>query len=259
MEHMVDMTLPSTRRAEPPRYFRAKVEVQRRIEQLGHGDTLQAERRLADQLGVSRTTLRKALAELSAEGVLRREHGSGTYVAPPKIVRVRQLTSLSEDFGVDGKTVASRVLSCDHVAADAETQAALELGRGARVYRVTRLRIVDDEPLAIEVANLRGPLRGLAARLDEQASLYEALRVHYSREIAFVEDTVETALASPDEAELLGVATGHPLLMVHRLGRDGAGTALEWTRSVYRGDRFKFVARATADRPAPGERPSVAH
>lgn len=243
---MVDTTLHGTRHAELPRYFRAKVEVQRRIEQLGHGDTLPAERRLADQLGVSRTTLRKALAELSAEGVLRREHGSGTYVAPPKVVRVRQLTSLSEDFGVDGKKVDSRVLSCDHILADAETQAALELSRGTRVYRVTRLRIVDDEPLAIEVAHLRGPLRGLAGRLEAQASLYEALRVHYSREIVAVEDTVETALASPDEAELLSVTTGHPLLMVHRLGRDGAGEALEWTRSVYRGDRFKFVARATA-------------
>ncbi len=248
MEHMVETALPSSRRTGLPRYFRAKVEVQRRIERLGHGDTLPAERRLADELGVSRTTLRKALAELSAEGVLRREHGSGTYVAPPKVVRVRQLTSLSEDFEEDGKKVASQVLSCDHLTADAETQAALELSRGARVYRVRRLRVVEDEPLAIEVAHLRGPLRGLEGRLQENASLYEALRVYYSREISEVEDTVETALASPDEAELLGVPTGHPLLMVHRLGRDADGVALEWTRSVYRGDRFKFVARATTSR-----------
>ncbi|KXP09497.1 GntR family transcriptional regulator [Tsukamurella pulmonis] len=239
------MSLPSPSQTEPPRYFRAKLELQRRIGDLGHGDTLPAERRLAEELGVSRTTLRKALAELSAEGVLRREHGSGTYVAPPKVVRVRQLTSLSEDFGVDGKAVQSRLLSCEHVTADAEAQAALELPRGARVYRVTRLRIVDDEPLAIEVAHLRGPLRGLAARLEEQASLYQVLREQYERAITAVEDTVETALAAPGEAELLGVTAGHPLLMVHRLGRDADGIALEWTRSVYRGDRFKFVARAS--------------
>ncbi|WP_461165686.1 GntR family transcriptional regulator [Tsukamurella serpentis] len=250
---MKDGTLPDTRGAEPPRYFRAKVEVQRRIEQLGLGDTLPAERRLAEELGVSRTTLRKALAELSAEGVLRREHGSGTYIAPPKVVKVRQLTSLSEDFGVDGKKVDSRVLSCERVPADGAIQTVLELGRGASVYRVARLRIVDDEPLAIEVAHLRGPLRGLVSRLSQEASLYRALRVHYGRENASVEDTVETAVASPDEADLLGIATGHPLLMVHRLGRDADGVAVEWTRSVYRGDRFKFVARATAParNPAP--------
>ncbi|MGX9294766.1 GntR family transcriptional regulator [Tsukamurella paurometabola] len=240
------MTLPRSSHAEPPRYFRAKLELQRRIGDLGHGDTLPAERRLAEDLGVSRTTLRKALAELSAEGVLRREHGSGTYVAPPKVVRVRQLTSLSEDFGVDGQAVRSDLLSCDHITADAETQTALELPRGARVYRVTRLRIVDDEPLAIEEAHLRGPLRGLAARLEEQSSLYRVLREQYGRCISAVEDTVETALASPSEAELLGVTAGHPLLMVHRLGRDADGLALEWTRSIYRGDRFKFVARATS-------------
>ena len=72
------------------------------------------------------------------------------------------------------------------------------------------------------------------------------LREQYGRPITAVEDTVETALTSPSEAELLGVTAGHPLLMVHRLGRDAEGLALEWTRSIYRGDRFKFVARATS-------------
>ncbi|CAM5446799.1 Transcriptional regulator, GntR family OS=Tsukamurella paurometabola (strain ATCC 8368 / DSM/ CCUG 35730 / CIP 100753 / JCM 10117 / KCTC 9821 / NBRC 16120/ NCIMB 702349 / NCTC 13040) OX=521096 GN=Tpau_2049 PE=4 SV=1 [Tsukamurella paurometabola] len=245
---MVETSTSVAPGAQLPRYFRAKVEVQRRIAQLGHGDTLPAERRLADELGVSRTTLRKALSELSAEGILRREHGSGTYVAPPKVVRVRQLTSLSEDIGVTGKSVESKVLACEHVPADAETQAALELARGTRVYRVTRLRIVDEEPLAIECAHLRGPLRGLADRLDSTASLYRTLREQYGRDIVAVEDTVETALASPHEAELLDIPNGHPLLMVHRLGRDAQGAPLEWTRSVYRGDRFKFVAHATAQR-----------
>lgn len=244
---MVETTTAPAAETGLPRYFRAKVEVQRRIAELGHGDTLPAERRLADELGVSRTTLRKALAELSAEGVLRREHGSGTYVAPPKVVRVRQLTSLSEDFGVTGKSVESRVLACEHIPADSDTQEVLELTRGSRVYRITRLRIVDDEPLAIEVAHLRGPLRGLADRMSTEPSLYETLRTHYGREIVAVEDTVETALASPYEADLLDIPTGHPLLMVHRLGRVADGSPLEWTRSVYRGDRFKFVARATTD------------
>ncbi len=239
------MTHPHAAATPPPRYFRAKLELQRRIDDLGHGDTLPAERRLAEQLGVSRTTLRKALAELSAEGVLRREHGSGTYVAPPTVVRVRQLTSLSEDADVDGRAIRSRVISCDHITADAETQAALELTRGTRVYRVTRLRILDDEPMAVETAHLRGPLRGLAARLEEQASLYRVLREQYQRSIAAVEDTVETALAAGADAELLGVAAGHPLLLVRRLARDGEGVAVEWTRSAYRGDRFTFVARAS--------------
>ncbi|MFC7752781.1 GntR family transcriptional regulator [Tsukamurella soli] len=208
------------------------------------GDSLPAERQLAEQLGVSRTTLRKALAELSAEGVLRREHGSGTYVAPPKVVRVRQLTSLTEDFGVNGMAVGSRVLSVDHIAADGETLQQLELRPGAKVYRVTRLRTLDDEPIAIEVAHLPGPLRGLGGRLHAGDSLYELLRVQYGREVAAVEDVVETALATPVEAELLEVPPGHPLLMIHRQGRDGAGVVIEWTRCVYRGDRFKFVARA---------------
>ncbi|MDF0529233.1 GntR family transcriptional regulator [Tsukamurella sp. 8F] len=241
---MQAMTVPGAEGAGLPRYFRAKLELQQRIGELAEGASLPAERQLAEQLGVSRTTLRKALAELSAEGVLRREHGSGTYVAPPKVVRVRQLTSSTEDFGVSGLTVGAEVLSSEHRLADADVRQHLELERGARVYRVMRLRTVDGEPLAVEIAHLRGPLRGFAERLQGGDSLYELLRTAYGREVAEVEDVVETALATPAEAELLRVTTGHPLLMIHRQGRDADGVAIEWTRCVYRGDRFKFVARA---------------
>lgn len=245
MRHMSEFRAPvGARGGVTPRYFRVKVQLQERLARLGPGDGLPAERALALALGVSRTTLRKALAELSAEGLLRREHGSGTYVAPPKLVQVRQLTSLTEDLGVDGLAVESTVLGCEEAEADADTQRELEVAPGALIHRVTRLRSVDGEPLAIEVAALRGVLPGLGERLRVDPSLYRVLRTGYGREIDAVRDTVETALATPDEARLLSVAIGHPMLMIHRQGRDGAGVALEWTRCVYRGDRFRFVATA---------------
>lgn len=232
-------------RGETPRYFQTKLRVQELIAGLRQGDSLPAERQLATQLGVARSTLRKALGELQAEGVLRRTHGSGTYVAPPKVVRVRQLTSFTDDFGASGSTVASTILAIERVKPEPDVAAGLELGAGDSVCRVTRLRLVDDEPLAIEVANLPGPLPGLRRRLGSTDSLYRLLRERYGREVVAVEDTVETALASPAEAELLDVPIGHPLLLVHRQGRDADGVAIEWTRSAYRGDRFRFVARAT--------------
>ena len=66
----------------------------------------------------------------------------------------------------------------------------------------------------------------------------------YGIELASVEDVVETALADPVEASLLGVDTGLPILLVHRTARAGSGRPVEWTRSVFRCDRFRFVARS---------------
>ncbi|MET0994393.1 MAG: GntR family transcriptional regulator [Mycobacterium sp.] len=228
----------------PPRYFQVKLALQKLIGELESGASLPPERELAEQLGTSRTTLRKALAELAGEGVLRRTQGSGNFVAPPKVVHVRQLTSLTDDLKAEGMQASSRVLALERVRADKAVAERLEISPGEKIHRLSRLRIVNGEPLAIEVAHLPGRLPGLGARLAEKGSLYATLRECYGRKVAAVEDTVETALTTPEEADLLGIRTGQPLLLLHRSARDEDGHVVEWTRSVYRGDRFRFVARA---------------
>jgi GntR family transcriptional regulator len=231
-------------RLGPPRYFEVKLALQKLIGELDHGASLPPERQLADRLGTSRTTLRKALAELAAEGVLRRTQGSGNFVAPPKVVHVRQLTSLTDDLKAEGMQPSSRILSLERLRADKAVAAHLEISAGERIHRLTRLRLVDGEPLAIEVAHLPGPLPRFDLRLAERGSLYATLRECYGRRVASVEDTVETAMTTPAEADLLEIGVGQPLLLLHRTARDDTGRVIEWTRSVYRGDRFRFVARA---------------
>lgn len=228
----------------PPRYFQVKLALADLIAGLDRGASLPPERQLAEQLGTSRTTLRKALAELAGEGVLRRTQGSGNFVAPPKVVHVRQLSSLTDDLKAEGMQPSSQILGLEQVRAEPAVAEHLEIAPGERIHLLTRLREVDGEPLAIEEAHLPGALPRLEARLTETGSLYAALRDCYDRGVQSVEDTVETALANPDQAELLRIATGQPLLLVHRTSRDKTGRVVEWTRSVYRGDRFCFVARA---------------
>ena len=126
-------------------------------------------------------------------------------------------------------------------------EAALRLGV-ATVCRVDRIRLVDGVPLAHESARLAGEYPGLAAELERRGSLYATLRDAYGIELEAVEDTVQTQLADPVTAELLGIETGHPLLLVHRLGEAAGGRPVEWTRSAYRGDRFRFIAHAQIDR-----------
>jgi GntR family transcriptional regulator, nutrient-sensing system regulator len=229
--------------AGSPRYFQVKLALQKLIADLDEGSSLPAERALAEQLGTSRTTLRKALAELSGEGVLRRTQGSGNFVAPPKIVHVRQLTSMTEDLDAEEMRVTSRVLEFHRQRASREIAARLEIPTGARILRLVRLRCVDDEPLAIEEAHLPGRFPGMEGKLAQRGSLYATLRECYDTVIASVEDTVETGIATPAEADLLTIAAGQPMLLIHRTARDAGARVVEWTRSIYRGDRFRFVAR----------------
>ncbi|WP_069162700.1 GntR family transcriptional regulator [Nocardia altamirensis] len=226
-----------------PRYYDTKLALRRLIGTMESSAALPPERVLADQLATSRTTLRKALAELAAEGLLRRVQGSGTFVAPPKVVHLQQLTSLTDDLNDQGLQVSSRILALTKVPADEIVAEQLAIMPGHRIHRLERLRSVDGEPLAIEIAHLADRLPNLARRLAEHGSLYATLRDCYGIEVAAVEDTVETALTTPDEANLLGVAVGSPTLLIQRRAADPTGRAIEWTRSVYRGDRFRFVAR----------------
>lgn len=238
-----------------PKYFHVKSRILALIADLGPGDPVPTERDLAETFATSRTTVRKAIAELVADGRLVHTQGRGTFVAQPKLMQVRQLTSFSQDLTSEGWSPGSVVLDLAEVTADAELAARLRVSEGALVHRVERLRTAADQPIAHEVAHLPGPLPRLAEELDRLGSLYATLRECYGVELAVVEDTVETAVADPQQAALLGCDTGQPLLLIHRTGLDVDGTVVEWTRSVFRGDRFRFVAlqRVGADTlPVPG-------
>lgn len=226
-----------------PKYYHVKHEILGLIEGLEPGDAVPTERRLAAQLDTSRTTLRKAIAELVVEGRLERTQGSGTFVARPKLLQVRQSTSFSSDLNADGWRPGSVVLSIDERPAEGDMCTRLDVAPGSPIHRVERLRTAQDEPIAHEVAHLPGPLPGLAASLAEHGSLYRTLATVYGVTVHRVEDTVETSLASPEQADLLDVDTGLPMLLIHRTAWDEASRPVEWTRSVFRGDRFRFVAR----------------
>jgi len=235
-----------------PKYYQVKNEILALISGLAPGSAVATERELAERFETSRTTVRQAIAELVVDGRLERTQGRGTFVAQPKLMQVRQLTSFSRDLQAQGQRPGSVMLRIDEQPADDEVSAHLEVAPGTPIHRVERLRTAADEPIAHEIAHLAGPLPDLANQLALRGSLYRTLDEAFGVELASVEDIVETALADPVEASLLGVDTGLPILLVHRTGRDSDGRAVEWTRSVFRGDRFRFVARHGLDGPADG-------
>ena len=215
-----------------PKDYPVKRYLAEQIAALPPGSAVPPERAIALELGISRTTVRQALAELEMEGRLRRIQGKGTFVATPKMAQLLQLTSYTEDMRAHGLHPASKILDIGALAADAELAATLQLAPGAKVISVERLRMADEEPMAIEHTHL-------------PASLYEVLAQVYGVQLAEAEETIETVLATPREAALLGTDTGLPMLLISRLSFDTGGRPVEWVQSWFRGDRYKFVTRLT--------------
>ena len=235
-----------------PKHYQVKRALLDLIEGLDPQTAIPTERELAERFATSRTTVRQAIAALVVDGRLERTQGRGTFVAHPKLMRVRPLTSFSPDVQTDGWRPGSVLLGCAQVTADDQVRAALQLPPGAAVQRLDRLRTAGGDPIAHEIAHVPGPLPDFEERLTEHGSLYVTMREAYGLHIAAVEDTVETALADPVEANLLGVETGLPMLLIHRTAWDSTGRPVEWTRSVFRGDRFRFVARHNLLEPPAG-------
>lgn len=226
-----------------PKYFQVKNDILELIDGLEPGAGVPTERELAERFGTSRTTVRQAIAELVVDGRLERTQGRGTFVAQPKLMQVRQLTSFSQDLEDEGRRPGSVLRDISERTADREMAEHLRIPVGASYWRIERIRTTAEQPIAHEIAHITGPLPGLPDELAARGSLYRTLQEAYDAEICAVEDVIETALADPLQASLLGVDTGLPMLLIHRTGWDNSGQVREWTRCVFRGDRFRFVAR----------------
>ena len=228
-----------------PLYFQLKSLLLRQIEtgELRPNDRLETEDHLARRHGVSRATVRQALAEMAQTGYLRREQGRGTFVAEPRVQQgPRELTSFTEDMRGRGVRARSRVLSQGVVAADQAVAERLGLATGARVFRLERLRLADDEPLAIQIAFI--PLEmapGLTEERFEDASLYEVLERKHGLVVASAHETHFAALLKRTEVRQLQARPGSPGLCAERVAYRPGGRPLEYTRSVMRADRWQIT------------------
>lgn len=231
-----------------PKYWGLKRHLLDLLNSLPPGSPIPTERSLATEFDVSRTTVRQALAELTVEGRLLRVQGKGTFAAEPKVAQRLQLSSYTEDMRAQGREPSSKLLEVSEIAAEADLARLLNIRAGAKVLRLHRLRLADGEPMAIESTHLPlGRFRGLRRYVADGGSLYQVLRERFGVEMGHAEETIETALCGPQEADLLGADVGMPMLLLSRHSFDTDEQPVEWVRSIYRGDRYKFVA--TLNRP----------
>jgi GntR family transcriptional regulator len=244
---------------------RTPEEVRRALaEQIGSGrlrpgQRLGAERTLAAELGVSRATLRQALAALAEGGAVRRVpgRGGGTFVAKGKIERdLSRIVGVPALLRSQGVVAGTRVLSARLAEADDGTAQALRARPGELVIDLVRIRLADGSPFSLEHAKF--PARRFPGLLELPlgGSVYELIEEHFGVKPTEALELIEVVLASPDEAAILDVEPGAPLMAITRTTADPDGEPIEFSRDLFRADRTRIVVRtegswSDASRAAP--------
>ena len=224
-----------------PMYYQVAQQLEHAIEtgELPPGTRLDGELALANQLGVSRPTLRRAIEYLVDRGYLVRRRAVGTQVVHPKVRRPVELTSLYDDLTASRKEPRTTVLSLERVQATDRVAHALGLEDGVEVVAMERLRYADGQPLAIMRNWFPKGLLELDAERLERAGLYQLMR-NAGITLHLASQTIGARGASAAEAKLLKAAKGEPLLTMQRTTYNENGQPVELADHLYRASLYSF-------------------
>ncbi len=237
-----------------PLYVQVEMALRRRIlaGEWSPGEKIPSEERLGQDYGVSRVTMRQALRTLVEDGYLVRGRGRGTFVREPTLTAgVRGLRSFSEEMRALGLTPGAQVLSVSLTRAGELVADRLGLDVAAQVVQVRRLRTGDGKPIGLQTSYLPwARFAGLEHEPLDDRSLYEVLARRFGTRLREARETFWVAQVGKDEAEVLQVARGDCAFRVERVAAD-ARSAIEFTASLMRGDRYRiqWVLRNDGDGP----------
>jgi DNA-binding GntR family transcriptional regulator len=230
-----------------PLYFQVATRLQELIEkgEIGVGARIENEVDLAERLGVSRPTTRRAIQYLVERGMLVRKRGVGTQVVHPKVRRPVELSSLYDDLVAGDRAPRTEVLELKVIPAPDEVATALEIEAGTEVTWIERLRYAGGEPLALMHNAI--PLGVLTPTREDLAErgLYELLRRagHVPR---IATQIIGARSATATEARTLAEKRGASLLTMTRTAWDASGRTLEYGSHLYRASRYSFELNLSA-------------
>ena len=215
--------------------------------ELKPGDMLPSEFGLSAQLGISRLVVHRAYRELVTEGLLIRKRARGTFVAPP-IKRSYMVTgplfSMTENLSADALEPSNTILIQEVIPASPEIVQELKLSEGAQVIHLRNLRLAKQLPFAIEEMFFSCDRFPALADLElNNTSVYVALEKIYDSHPQEALDLITAGSATSQEAGLLGINKGAPVMRLKRISTDRSGLPVEYSRVVFHADRYQFVAR----------------
>ena len=223
-----------------PLYYQIARQLEQAIDagRLVPGSRLESEPELARRLGVSRPTVRRAIAHLVDRGLVIKRHGVGTMIAPVMVRRPVALTSFYDDLASAGQQPTTKVIVWELRPAPAEVAAKMRVESGTELLYFERLRYARREPIALMHNYVPAELADQvdADRLGE-TGFYRLLELA-GRRLRLAHQTIGARAADSREAGLLDVPTGEPVLTVERTSFDDAGRCLEHGLHIYRGDSY---------------------
>jgi GntR family transcriptional regulator len=225
------------------RYAEVAAAVRERIGagRYGPGGAIESEAELGRQFSVSRVTVRRALEALREEGLLASRKGAGWFVAcDPVRQALGRVATIESALAEAGIEPVRRVLAFAFEPAPVDVAAALGLAAGEEVLRVQRLNLAGTEPFAIVTVWVPAALGARLSRADVERSTFYDLLPLRGVELASATQTINAVAAGRDEARLLGVPVGSPLLACRRLTRDRGGRPVIVSDHRYPGHRTLF-------------------
>lgn len=249
------MNLAIDRQSLVPYYHQLKQAIAAEVEsgRLKPGDMLPSEFALAEQLGISRLVVHRALRELVGDGVLERRRAVGTFVAAAakrEFLVEGSLFSLTEALARSELESSNRILAQECVAAPEEAGQALKLPEGARVVHLLNLRSIRQLPFALEqIYYSFDRFPAMATQDLNNRSTYAALEKLYGEQPQEAVDRISADGASRLEASLLGVRFHQPVLKLKRVAVNRDGQPIEFTVVTFHADRYRIVSRVRRAQP----------
>lgn len=224
-----------------PLYYQVSQFLERAIEagDIPNGSLFENEIQLAEQLGLSRPTMRRAMQHLVDKGLVVRRRGIGTRVVQPRVRRPLELTSLYDDLSRTGRNPTTRVLELETVEADDEVAVAFGCEPRTPVLMLVRLRSAGDTPIAKLTNFLPESIGTFEAEVLERRGLYELMRAR-GIQLHSATQVVGARTATAAEARLLDESRGAALLTMQRTTYDDHGAVVEYGTHVYAASRYSF-------------------
>jgi len=242
MAEVSGLQKPDRRRPEPL-WHQAEMALRGLIDrgEWGAGSQIPNEDRLCEMLGISRITVRHALRNLEEAGLLRREHGRGTFVRSATVVAgVRGLTSFTDEMRTLALSAGTRLLEAKQLAADEQVADALEISIGDPVVSLTRLRLGNGNPIGIQTSHLpEARVPSLFADAQNVQSLYNWLKSHGGIVPVKAKEVYRVGRVDAADAADLQLPAGTPAFEVERIAFDSRGP-FEFTLSTMRADRYEI-------------------